>query len=174
MHEHPFEVRESLIEGKGIFAARHIADGEVICTFDGTRYRIPELKELYAQGVERVDDPLQIGRDLYIDLDEPYIYSNHSCAPNAGMRGEAIMFALRNINPGEEITYDYSTTEWTDDEAWGVNWTDTWRIPCCCGSQQCRGEIRGYPLLPEVQKEAYFAKGALMGFIYERMASERP
>jgi len=170
---HPFEVRNSSIEGKGIFATAPILRGETICVFEGSRFRIPELKRLYESGDERIDDPLQIGNDLYIDLDEPYIFSNHSCTPNAGMRGEAILFALRDIERGEEITYDYSTTECTNDRAWGVNWTDTWRIPCHCGAKHCRGEIRVFSLLPDEAKEAYYQQGALMGFIYTRLAAER-
>jgi uncharacterized protein len=37
-------------------------------------------------------------------------YINHSCRPNAkpvGRRGGIVIVALRRIEPGEEITYDY-------------------------------------------------------------------
>lgn len=169
---HPFEVRRSTIEGRGIFATLPIQKGEMICRFEGVQYRIPELKELYANGDERIDDPLQIDNDLYIDLDEPYIFSNHSCSPNAGMRDEAVLFALHDIGVGDEITYDYSTTEWTDDEAWGINWTDIWRIPCACGSTECRKEIRSFAVLPREKKESYYRQGALMGYIARRIAKE--
>lgn len=163
-----FEVRKSAVEGKGVFATALIKKGQMICQFRGTRRSIQEIKDLYKTGDERIDDPLQIEPQVYIDLDEPYIYFNHSCSPNAGMRGSGELFALRDTAPGEEIMFDYSTTEWTDDEAWGINWTDNWRIPCHCSSSDCRKQIGGFPSLSEEQKRWYFEHGALMSFIADR------
>ncbi len=37
-------------------------------------------------------------------------YANHSCRPNAEsdvVRGKVILRAIKNIRPGDEITYDY-------------------------------------------------------------------
>ena len=57
---------------------------------------------------------------------------NHSCEPNGGLRGEAVLVAMRDIKEGEEITFDYATTECIDGE---------WE--CLCGTPACRGTIRG-------------------------------
>jgi SET domain-containing protein len=164
-----FEVKKSPIEGKGCFATSAIAKGQVICTFQGKKVTIPELKHLYDSGEERVSDPLQIDDDVYLDVEEPYIFFNHSCDPCAGMKGSGTLFALRDIAPGEEITFDYSSTEWTDDEAWGINWTDIWKIPCRCGASNCRGEVRVFELLPDECKQFYFKEGALMDYIKIKM-----
>ena len=164
-----FEIRQSSIQGRGIFALAKIPQGAIICSFQGERLTIPELQQKYESGNERIDDPFQVDDDSYLHLAEPYVFFNHSCTPDAGVKGSGTLFALRDISKGEEITYDYSTTEWTDDEAWGINWTDLWKIPCNCKSKNCRKEIRGFPLLPLAIKESYRSQGALMDFILRKL-----
>jgi hypothetical protein len=61
-------------------------------------------------------------------------YTNHSCDPNvhidvAGMR----IVALRRIEPNDEITYFYPSTEWLMAEP----------FTCSCGSERCIGRIAG-------------------------------
>jgi SET domain-containing protein len=165
------EVRKSKIQGKGVFTSADIQKGEAICILRGSRITIAQLKAQYASGEERIDDPLQVSDDEYINLEEPYVFFNHSCTPNAGMRG-TLMFALREIKTGEELTFDYSTTEWSDGSKWGKNWTNDWRIPCHCGSPNCRGEIREFPLLPDKMKREYLQANALPDFILRRFLSQ--
>jgi D-alanine-D-alanine ligase len=57
---------------------------------------------------------------------------NHSCTPNTGYDGLTVI-ALRNIDPGEELTLDYAT--FLDDSMEP--------FVCRCGSAQCRGLITG-------------------------------
>src|SRR3989338_4354707 len=102
----PFVVAKSNIEGKGVFASSHIRAGEKICSMQGTPLSIAELREKYRKGEERISDPLQIGPTEYLDLDEPYIFFNHSCEPNAAIVGEHELVAVHDINEGEEITFD--------------------------------------------------------------------
>jgi uncharacterized protein len=59
-------------------------------------------------------------------------YINHSCQPNAYMKtlyGHVLFFALREIQPGEEITVDYESTLHSDTKR------------CYCGAKNCRGTI---------------------------------
>ncbi len=59
-------------------------------------------------------------------------YINHSCQPNAFMKilyNHILFIALREIEPGEEITIDYETTLHSD------------RKRCGCGAEGCRGTI---------------------------------
>jgi uncharacterized protein len=59
-------------------------------------------------------------------------YINHSCRPNCFMRtvcGHLLVFALRDILPGEEITLDYVHTLHSD------------RKRCACIEPGCRGTI---------------------------------
>jgi len=56
----------------------------------------------------------------------------HSCEPNCRVSfSDRALVALRAIEPGEAVTYDYETTEsWFSHPFW-----------CLCGSRRCRGRI---------------------------------
>ncbi|CAG5084343.1 Oidioi.mRNA.OKI2018_I69.PAR.g10617.t1.cds [Oikopleura dioica] len=62
-------------------------------------------------------------------------FANHSCSPNAKLYPVRVendiariaLFALRFIEPGEEITYDYGSAESTLSDR-----------KCHCGSRNCR------------------------------------
>ncbi len=59
-------------------------------------------------------------------------FINHSCRPNSFVRimhGHVIFFALRDIEPGEEITLDYVESYHPND------------YRCRCGAEGCRGTI---------------------------------
>ncbi|MEO7393909.1 MAG: SET domain-containing protein-lysine N-methyltransferase, partial [Chitinophagaceae bacterium] len=69
---------------------------------------------------------------LWDDDPSEWAPQNHSCTPNTGFDGLNV-FALQNINRGEELTLDY--TEFLDENMQPFN--------CQCGSASCRGEISG-------------------------------
>jgi uncharacterized protein len=58
---------------------------------------------------------------------------NHSCDPNVGIVGQIVLVALRNIEIGEELCFDYAMTD-------GCPYDE---FDCYCGSQNCRGRITG-------------------------------
>ncbi len=61
------------------------------------------------------------------------MFINHSCDPNCETRevkGRVWVTAIRNISPGEEITYDYCLYDGGEDEA-----------QCNCGAKRCRGTM---------------------------------
>ena len=60
------------------------------------------------------------------------IFSNHSCDPNLGVQGQIVFVAMRDIQPGEELTHDWATTD-----------DDSYQMECECGSPQCRRIITG-------------------------------
>lgn len=67
-------------------------------------------------------------------------FVNHSCAPNCEMQKWSVnglprmaLFALRDISPLEELSYDYNFSLFNPAEG----------QPCKCGSPQCRGVIGG-------------------------------
>ncbi len=87
---------------------------------------------------------VQIGQDAHIDLKEghdlqeildyySWRFMNHHCEPNSFIR-ERNVFALRNIEPWEEITFNYNTTEYEIAEPFS----------CRCGSESCQGMISGF------------------------------
>jgi hypothetical protein len=77
---------------------------------------------------------LQVGRDLWLCSDGSSLDDqvNHSCDPNTGfIEGTPVLYALRDIEAGEEISYDYSTS---------IS-EPGWSLECHCGSRHCRGTI---------------------------------
>ena len=159
-------VKKSKIEGTGAFALENIKKGETIDVMRGENITFEELKKRYAKGKEKICNPLQITEKMYLDLAEPYVYINHSCAPNVGLRKKGELFALKNIKKGEEINYDYSTTEWTY-EKFG-KYKD-WAMECNCKAKNCRGTLSQFPSLSPDLKRYYYKLGALQDFILRKL-----
>jgi uncharacterized protein len=72
---------------------------------------------------------------------------NHSCEPNCVIMGRTKVVALRRIEPGEEVTFDYSTN---------VGW-EGFSMACECGMKGCRKVVRSYGALPDELKGRYGA-----------------
>ncbi len=137
--------------GQGVFAGTHIQPGEQILQFTGCKI---DIRAALAKG-ERSGDPLQISDDLYLDLDPPGVFLNHSCDPNSGIMDETCLVALRLIRPGEEIQFDYSTTM-SD---------GMWTMPCDCRSELCRGAIEDFQRMPNHIQQKYLKRGVVQRFI---------
>ncbi len=43
-----------------------------------------------------------------------------------------------------------------------------WTLPCCCGSERCRGTVTDFRLLPQDVKKRYLELGVVQGFIARR------
>jgi SET domain-containing protein len=86
---------KSPIHGKGLFAARHIAEGEVLGIVSGKW--------------TRTDGPyvLWVEEDKGFRVECDFRFINHSNKPNAAYYDTLEVCALRDIKPGEEITHDY-------------------------------------------------------------------
>lgn len=161
-----FEVGPSRIEGKGAFAIEPIKKGQLICRMEGEEISIPELKRRYKSGAERSCDPLQVRESRYLDLSEPYIFINHLCGPNAAIIRFNELVAVKDIAVGEEITYDYSLTDWPDYEAWD-NYGD-WFMECVCNSRLCRKKIEEWPFLPKHIQEKAIRLGVVQDYILRK------
>lgn len=148
-------VKDTAKYGRGIFAGEDIKKGEVIHVLGGERISLRVLVKRVKAGSERIDDPLQIGCRTYLDMNEFSRCFNHSCNPNAGLRGESELFALQNIRRGKEITYDYSST---------IAPT-VWAMKCWCGSRMCRKIIGSVLTVPKPQLEKYKKLGALQDYM---------
>jgi len=70
---------------------------------------------------------------------DPSEYKNHSCDPNVWheIDCDTVMTARKDINPGDEVTYDYCTTETENSMHVAARWT------CKCGAKECRGKLTG-------------------------------
>ena len=133
------DVRESPIQGLGVFAKRAYAAGERI-------RRVNIVREITGDAPLRPEAGERIEHCAYPDgrvvlWGFPDRHVNHSCDPNAYERyenGAVYIVARRPIAAGEEITFDYIVNT-----AGGTSW------PCHCGAERCRGETTGdYFLLP--------------------------
>jgi SET domain-containing protein len=111
--QHNFTVRRSNA-GLGLFAKSKIAKGDFVIEYFG-----PLLDDAasHAKGGKylfAVDDDLTIDGSGRQNLAR---YLNHSCRPNceAEHDGKRIfIYALKNIKPGEELTYHYGKEYFED------------------------------------------------------------
>ncbi len=146
--------------GRGLFAAQAFQPGQAILMFAG-----PLLD--HAQVLALGDDQayaLQIGPDRYLDTMEPGRYTNHSCDPNAGIVDDRVLTALRPIEPGDEIRFDYSTTMSEDH----------WTMECRCGEPFCRRVILDFHHLPVIAQNRYLQLGIVQSFIVEEVRQRIP
>ena len=93
-------VKDSPLHGKGLFATCTILQGDIIGII---KYNPVEQDGPY---VLWLDDTIGI----QVDCDLKYI--NHNAKPNACYCEDLQVIAIKNINPGEEITHDYGD-DWT-------------------------------------------------------------
>src|SRR5215212_6082598 len=109
------EVRQSPIHGRGLFATATISRDEIVAVKGGHIVDRRTLSEQITPTLGPVE--IQIDDDLYIapvtaeEREASMLYTNHSCAPNLGIRGEITFVALRSIEAGEELTHDWCTTD---------------------------------------------------------------
>lgn len=135
-------VAKSGVAGRGMFTHKAFKKGDKIFVMKG-----PHLKFYPKNKEEALHFPNAVGvsKDLWIDPVSPYEFLNHTCEPNVCCGDDGITyFALRDIVENEEITFDYSTSEYSD-----------WEMDCACGSQFCRHKIKSIEHLPEGYYERY-------------------
>lgn len=135
------EIKESPVEGKGIFTKVPIKKGEKLTiNIDPQPVEVHEFndedfakfrEDCIQKGLQWDSVSLGTGRHkaAISERDKnPENYGNHSCDPNLS----SDHIALRDIEPGEELTVDYA-------ELSDVNWS----MECKCGSKNCKGIVKG-------------------------------
>lgn len=139
-----FALGPSPLHGRGAFATVPIRRGTRIVEYTGERITHDEADARYDdEAMEKHHTFLMIVNRRWV-LDAAVggneaRFINHSCDPNSEIvveRGRVFIDAVKDIAPGEEITYDYSfEREEGDDEV-----AET-RYPCRCGAANCRRTI---------------------------------
>ncbi|RPJ21522.1 MAG: SET domain-containing protein-lysine N-methyltransferase [Chloroflexi bacterium] len=125
-------VKQSSINGMGVFALENISNGELILAIDDSRIVTPELPLIESKDEFEYHCDYLAGRKVVL-MQLPERHINHSCNPNTFVKtilGVRYVFALRPIPVGEEVTYDYCIN--------GIGDT-LWK--CNCGSARCREDI---------------------------------
>jgi hypothetical protein len=126
-------IKKSPFHGLGCFATVRLLKGSRIAEYTGERITRKEaMRRMRRSNGKRISE---LRADCYIDGSvngNQTQYINHSCDPNSDvfvMGGSLIIFALREIAPGEEITVDY------------LNSFDHDQSVCQCRTPSCRQRI---------------------------------
>lgn len=133
---HPgIDVRDSPIDGHGLFAGQPFAAGIVVSRLGGRLVSGAELRRLIADPEQPYVDTITVSGTEHLVLPprRPNGFGNHSCDPNLGWVGAYELATRRAIRRGEELTNDYATS--TAEPAY--------RMDCRCGSHLCRGTVTG-------------------------------
>lgn len=152
-------VRESAIHGKGLFAAESIAKDEIVCVKGGYIYDreiLRSMPEWYRAAEIEVADNLFIGPYQEEEREGSMIFSNHSCDPNIGVQGQIVFVAMRDIQPGEELTHDWATTD-----------DDDYELKCNCGATSCRKTLTGKDWQRKDLQEKY--RGYMSWYLERKM-----
>ncbi len=138
------QVRRSGVHGKGVFAVAALARKEVIIEYKG---EVISWKEALRRHPHDPSDP---NHTFYFHIDDGNVidakvggnsarWINHACQPNCEadeVNGRVFIKALRGIQPGEELFYDYGLV---------LDERQTRKVKkqfeCRCGSPRCRGTM---------------------------------
>ncbi len=136
-------VRRSRIHGRGVFAKRRIRAGSRIIEYTGERIDDAEVEARYGHEGEHghtmlfgVDDATTIDASRRGSAAR---YINHSCAGNCQTileDGRIYIEALKNVQPGVELTYDYRL-----ERPGPLSAEARAAYACRCGAPNCRGTL---------------------------------
>ncbi len=125
-------IRSSSIHAAGCYTTAAIRKGTRVAEYTGPRISKAEADKAYEDLPITYLFGLGSGRTV-IDGHCTAMFINHSCDPNCEteeVRGRVWIRAIKNIPPGEEITYDYCLYDGGDEAA-----------DCNCGAKKCRGTM---------------------------------
>jgi uncharacterized protein len=151
----PILVRDSNVHGRGVFATRRIEKGERIIEYLGERVSHDEADRRYESKEENDSHTFLFIVDSKTVIDAGNAgndarFFNHSCDPNCESvveKRRVFIEALRAIEPGEEMTYDYQIYRDHDDPE---NIDEV--FACRCGFANCRGTML-WPPEPKKKKK---------------------
>lgn len=149
-----------LDKGRGVFTKKLIKKGALV-------WKLTESK-IFTKD-EYQNAPESVKKDAYPEGNH-YVQAvgrgeswNHSCLANTWWTGDDKLSARRDIFPGEELTYDYATTDIDP------NIVYTWG--CRCGESNCRKILHFDDILkPEIYN---MHKGHLPSWVEEFIKTQQ-
>ncbi|ORX57825.1 SET domain-containing protein, partial [Piromyces finnis] len=133
---------KSAIHDWGLFAMERIDANDMVIEYIGEI-----IRQKIADHREKQYERMGIGSSYLFRIDDDTIidatkkgnlarFINHCCDPNCNAKiitvdghKKIVIYAKRDIEEGEEITYDYKFPIEVD------------KIPCLCGAKNCRGSL---------------------------------
>jgi len=119
-----FTVKDSAINGKGIYATKLIKKDEIVVSWNPKVLSKQEAEKLPTEEYKHYTYP---DGDRILWMQPPERFMNHSCEPNTHVVSRSDV-ALRDILPGEEITSDY--LDFANED-----------VVCNCGSANCKRPV---------------------------------
>jgi hypothetical protein len=155
------EVRHSPVHGFGVFALRRIRKGTTIMEYLGDRVSHEEADSRYEHKEANDNHTFLFTVDSRTVIDggvggNDARYINHGCDPNcesASQNKRIYVEAVRTIQPGEELAYDYQIQRDPEDPP---NVDEI--FACRCGAAKCRGSMLVARKKPRVKKSAKAGK----------------
>lgn len=134
LHASVQRAHSSYIHGTGLIATDSIQMGEIIWRRDAQMQTF-SLHEIQTWTQTEQDTffwfAFQCDAETFIYTLDDDGYMNHSCNPNTWWQDDETLIARRDIAAGEEVTYDYASTEISV----------PYRMDCRCKSPNCRGVV---------------------------------
>lgn len=131
------EVRSCGQLGRGVFAVRDFKKDDIV------------IKGIVEKVIENRGEHTFTIHGVHVVLAGPACLVNHSCDPNCmhvfNNSGTFDFVARRDIASGEQITHDTSAYEYE---------VDHFSQKCLCGSENCRGEVKGWKDLTREERES--------------------
>jgi len=127
-------------KGKGVFAKKFVPKGTLI-------WKLTEREKYTKEEYNRLSGDIKKDaypkKNYYIRATGSGESWNHSCDANTWWTADDELSARKDIQPDEEITYDYATTD--IDPSIVYNWR------CKCGAKDCRKKLKWNDILnPEI------------------------
>lgn len=158
-------VRDSPIEGRGLFFNSEIAAGVIVVRLGGRLVSLGELTALIQLAETDRNAPYVDSITVYPDehlvlpTESPIHFGNHSCNPTLWAVGPFEIATRNDVTAGQEATLDYGT----------MSGADGFRMECRCGVSACRGEVTSTDWMREELQERY--RGHWVPALQQRIAA---
>ncbi|MFN8015402.1 MAG: SET domain-containing protein-lysine N-methyltransferase [Acidimicrobiia bacterium] len=151
----------SPIHGLGSIAKEKIKAGEVLAIRGGnllTAEQLEELDPVFGQSSVQLLDNIFLAGSNEEERLATLLGFNHSCEPNAHLRGQITCVASKDIEAGEEITVDYATAYTSPIQ----------KFDCGCNAPTCRKTIDASNDWQDIDFQKSF-EGKFAGFIQHKI-----